>query len=85
MVKAILAALFTIYLFYLAGTTLVVHKQMDVNQSLQEKALLMVQCDQEEKGVGYVPRKSGEPDPCEPFRRKSAPATQPSDTDTSAE
>ncbi|WP_207462130.1 hypothetical protein [Azospirillum sp. SYSU D00513] len=82
---AFVAALLTIYVLYLVAATLLAHKQVDVNQSMQEKALLMAQCDQEEQGFGYVPRKPGEPDPCERFRQKSAPVAQPSDTDIAAE
>jgi len=78
--KAFVLALIAFYALYLVAGFLLALGQADTNQKAQENALLRAHCDAEAQGVGYVPRKPGEPDPCEPFRPK-APAEAPSSSD----
>lgn len=70
--KAFVLAMIALYAIYLAAGFLFALGEVGTLQKAQENMLLRTKCDAEAMGVGYVARKPGEPDPCEPFRPKPA-------------
>lgn len=72
--KAFVSAMIALYAIYLVAGFLLALGEADTLRKAQENVLLRTKCDAEAMGVGYVLRKPGEPDPCEPFRPK--PATE---------
>lgn len=70
--KAFVLAMIALYAIYLVAGFLFALGEADTLRKAQENLLLRTKCDAEAMGVGYVARKPGEPDPCEPFRPKPA-------------
>lgn len=70
--KAFVLAMIALCAIYLIAGFLLALGEVGTLRKVQESVLLRTKCDAEAMGVGYVARKSGEPDPCEPFRPKPA-------------